>query len=165
MEISLIAAVAENNVIGGGNAMLWHIPEDFKYFKSVTIGKPIIMGRKTFDSIGRPLPGRLNIVITRQTGWVADGVTVAPSLEDAIKTAEKTEASEAMVIGGAQIYAAALPFATTIYLTHIQKGYTGDAVFPPVDVTAWREVSRDLGQDCAKVGTHYEFTVYKRITP
>jgi dihydrofolate reductase len=165
MEISLIAAVAEHNVIGGGNAMLWHIPEDFKYFKSVTIGKPIIMGRKTFDSIGRPLPGRLNIVITRQTGWAADGATVAVSLEDAIKIAEKTGASEAMVIGGAQIYAAALPFATTVYLTHIQKVYTGDAVFPALDPNVWQEVSRIKGQDCAQIGIDYEFTVYKRIMP
>jgi dihydrofolate reductase len=165
MEISLIAAVAENNVIGGGNAMLWHIPEDFKYFKSVTMGKPIIMGRKTFDSIGRALPGRLNIVITRQVGWMAEGVTIAASLEDALKIAEKTDTSEAIVIGGAQIYAAALPFATTVYLTHIQKVYTGDAVFPALDPNVWQEVSRTQGQDCAKVGIDYEFTVYKRITP
>jgi dihydrofolate reductase len=165
MEISLIAAVAENNVIGGGNAMLWHIPEDFKYFKSVTMGKPIIMGRKTFDSIGRALPGRLNIVITRQVGWMAEGVTIAASLEDALKIAEKTDTSEAIVIGGAQIYAAALPFATTVYLTHIQKVYTGDAVFPALDPNVWQEVSRTQGKDCAKVGIDYEFTVYKRITP
>jgi dihydrofolate reductase len=165
MEISLIAAVAENQVIGGDNAMLWHIPEDFKYFKAITMGKPIIMGRKTFDSIGRALPGRLNIVISRNLSWTAAGVTVVTSLEEALKIAEETGISETIVIGGAQIYATALQIATTIYLTHIQKAYTGDAVFPMLDVNAWQEVSRTQGQDCAKVGIDYEFTVYKRITP
>jgi len=108
MILSLIVAAAENGAIGKDNQMLWHIPEDFKYFKAVTMGKPIIMGRKTFESIGRPLPGRLNVVITRNETWQADGVTIVPSLEAAITAAEMDatakNAAEIMIIGGAQIY-------------------------------------------------------------
>ncbi len=161
--VSLIAAHADNRVIGDGNKMLWHIPEDFKYFKATTMGKPIIMGRKTFDSIGRPLPGRPNIVITRNTCWKAEGVTTALSLDEALKMAETYGASEAMVIGGAQIYAQALPIATTLYLTHIHNVYTGDAVFPELDSTQWREITRNRGQDCTTAGVEYDFVVYKRL--
>lgn len=163
IKISLIAAVAANNVIGEGNAMPWHLPEDFRHFKSVTMGKPVLMGRKTYESIGKALPGRPNIVITRNPGWSAPGVTTANSLEDALKQAENMGAAEAMVIGGAQIYATALPFATSVYLTHIHKVYNGDAVFPALPSGAWREVSRQRGQDCAQAGMEYDFTVYERI--
>ncbi|NBX66274.1 MAG: dihydrofolate reductase [Proteobacteria bacterium] len=164
MKISLIAAVSENNVIGDGEKLLWHIPEDFRYFKSTTMGKPIIMGRRTYDSIGRPLPGRLNIVITRNSDWKADGITTAASLEEAIKTAEKQNVSEIFVIGGGQIYAQALPFATSVYLTLVQGVYTGDVRFPALDPKVWQETSRKKGTDCDKVGMNYEFIVYEKVS-
>ena len=110
MKVALIVAVSENNVIGRDNQLPWHLPEDLQYFKSVTMGKPILMGRKTYDSIGRPLPGRANIVITRDPNWTAEGVIVVNSLEDAMaegaQACNATESDEIMVIGGAQIYTA-----------------------------------------------------------
>jgi len=162
-EIALIVAQAQNRVIGGDNKLLWHIPEDLKRFKALTTGKPIIMGRKTYDSIGRPLPNRTNIVITRQQGWKTDGVTVVNSLEDAFKTAKTLGSEEVMVIGGAEIYKAALPFATSVYLTQIQKAYDGDALFPVLDQSEWQETSREKGAQCAESGIEYEFIKYQRI--
>ena len=160
--ISLIAAIDQNRVLGDGEKMLWHIPEDFKYFKATTMGKPIIMGRKTFDSIGRPLPGRPNIVITRQTDWQAEGAEVVNSLEDAIKKAESYGIDEIMVIGGGQVYAQALQSATRVYLTQIQGVYNGDALFPALPSADWQEVSRKHGTECDKVGVSYDFVVYER---
>lgn len=162
--IALIAACAENRVIGGNNQLLWHIPEDLKHFKALTLGKPVIMGRKTFDSIGRPLPNRPNIVITRQQGWTAGGVTVAHSLEDALKTAQKLDAREIMIIGGAQLYAQALPFATRVYLTLIHKVYDGDALFPELIQSEWRQTDRKKGVECLTAGMDYEFITYERTT-
>jgi len=160
--ISLIAAIDQNRVLGDGEKMLWHIPEDFKFFKATTMGKPIIMGRKTFDSIGRALPGRPNIVITRQADWTAEGVSVANSLEDAIKKAESHDIPEIMVIGGGQIYAQALQSATRVYLTHIQGVYNGNALFPALPPAEWQEVSRQHGTECDKIGIRYDFVVYER---
>lgn len=164
MKISLIAAVSENGVIGDGEKLLWHIPEDFKYFKATTMGKPIIMGRRTYDSIGRPLPGRLNIVITRNADWKADGVTTATSLEDAIKIAQNQNVDELFIIGGGQIYAQALPFATSVYLTLVQGVYNGNVRFPALDPAVWQVASRKKGTDCDKVGLNYEFIVYEKVS-
>ncbi len=163
LRISLIAALADNRVIGDSNRLLWHIPEDFRHFKATTMGKPVVMGRKTYDSIGKPLPGRANIVITRNPAWGADGVTAVPSLEQAFEIAKKNGADEVFVIGGAQVYAQALPFATTLYLSHIHKTFYGDAVFPPLGMQQWRETDRRVGQDCAANGLEYEFVTYQRI--
>lgn len=160
--IALIAAQAENRVIGGDNKLLWHIPEDFRHFKSLTMGKPIIMGRKTYDSIGRPLPKRPNIVITRQKDWQAEGVIAAGSLAEAFKLAESFGPEEIMVIGGAGIYAQALPFATTVYLTHIHKAYDGDALFPELPAKDWRETERRKGDESPD-GLTYDFITYQRI--
>ena len=156
-EISLIVAMADNRVIGGDNKLLWHISEDLKRFKALTIGKPVVMGRKTYDSIGRPLPNRPNIVVTRQEGWTAPGVTAVTNLEDALKTAGNLASGEIMVIGGAQIYAQALPFATRVYLTHIHKAYDGDARFPELPQSEWKETERQKGEG------DYEFITYQRI--
>ncbi len=126
--------------------MPWHLPEDLKRFKRITVGKPVIMGRKTFESIGRPLPGRHNIVLTRQAGWRADGVTVAPNLAEAIAAAgldPRTRAEVIMVIGGADLYAQALPFATRIELTEIHAAPDGDTYFPELDPARWRETFRE----------------------
>lgn len=142
MLVSLIVAKARNDVIGRDGGLPWHIPEDLKFFRKVTMGKPVIMGRKTYQSIGRALPGRLNIVITRNRGWRADGVTVVDGLPAALQAAKAAETEEAMVIGGEEIYRAALPFAHRIYLTEVDLEVAGDACFPPIDTADWAEVHR-----------------------
>ncbi|MGE5504679.1 MAG: dihydrofolate reductase [Actinomycetota bacterium] len=145
MKVALIVAVAENGVIGVDNRLPWHIPEDLKWFKRNTLAKPVIMGRKTWDSIGRPLPNRPNIVLTRQPGWSAEGAHVVHGLGEALELATSLapDAPEAMVIGGAVLFAEALPLAARLYWTEVHRAYGGDAVFPAFDRTAWREVSRE----------------------
>ncbi|CAA7623528.1 dihydrofolate reductase [Magnetospirillum sp. SS-4] len=143
--LAIIAAVAANGVIGRDNALPWRIPEDLKWFKRHTLGKPVIMGRKTWDSIGRPLPGRPNIVVTRQADWRAGGAHAAHSLDGALALAARLapEAAEAMVIGGSILYAEALARASRFYLTEIGRAYDGDARFPDFDRAAWRESVRE----------------------
>jgi dihydrofolate reductase len=137
--LSLIVAVAENGVIGRDNALPWHIPEDLRYFKQVTSGKTVIMGRKTFQSIGRPLPNRTNIVISRDPGFTAEGVLVAHSLDEALG---KAGDGEAVVIGGSSLFDEALKKADRFYLTEIHRAYEGDVHFPAWNREAWRESSR-----------------------
>ncbi len=142
--LSLIVAAAANGVIGRANRLAWHIPEDLRYFKRVTMGKPLVMGRKTFQSIGKPLPGRPNIVVTRDPAWTADGVEVAHCLEQALALAEGLAGGgEVMVIGGAQLFNAALALAERLYLTEVHRNYEGDVFFPRPDPASWREVSRE----------------------
>ena len=148
MKIALIVALAENRVIGCDNQLPWHLPEDLAHFKRVTMGNPIIMGRKTFDSIGRPLPGRANIVVTRQADYRPQGVSIAASLEEALELARTVEmegvngvADEIMIIGGEQIYRLALPLADRLYLTRVAAEVPGDALFPAIDADQWREVA------------------------
>ena len=144
--VALIVAMANNRVIGRNNALPWHLSEDLKYFKRVTLGKPVIMGRKTFESIGRPLPGRANIVVSR-SGFVAENVRVVTSLDEALQLADSIAtidgAEEVMVIGGAELYAHALPLAQRLYLTLVDAEVAGDAWFPDFDEAAWREVARE----------------------
>jgi dihydrofolate reductase len=140
--ISLLVAVTENGVIGRDSAMPWHLPDDLKHFKALTLAKPVLMGRKTFDSIGRPLPGRTNIVLTRTPGWSVPGVTVVPDLDAAIRAAGP--APELVVAGGAQVYELALPRATRIYLTRIHAVIAGDTRMPQIADAEWRETSREL---------------------
>ncbi len=141
MIISMVVAKAENGVIGRDGDLPWRIPADLKYFKAITMGKPIIMGRKTYESIRRPLPGRKNIVITRDRAWRADGVAVAHSLEEAVTEAGAVK--ESMIIGGAEIYRQALAQTGRIYLTEVHTTPDGDTVFPAIDTTEWRETSRE----------------------
>ena len=147
VKLSLIVAMAENRTIGRDNELPWHLPDDLKYFKSVTMGKPIVMGRKTFDSIGRPLPGRLNIVITRDDSWEHTGVQCAASLQQAMTLAAEYAPDtddgikEVMVIGGEQIYRAAIDLADKLYITRVQAEVEGDAFFPEYDETQWYQVS------------------------
>lgn len=141
--IALVVAMAENRVIGRGNALPWKISEDLRFFKKITMGKPIIMGRKTYQSIGRPLPGRTNIVISRDPDFSAEGVKTAPDLETAIKLAKLESPEEIMIIGGAQIYALALPMAQRIYLTEVHEKIEGDAWFPDYNAAEWRETARE----------------------
>lgn len=135
--ISLIVALDKNRVIGLNNAMPWHLPGELQYFKETTMGKPIIMGRKTFESIGRPLPGRRNIVITRNAQYDAEGIELAYSLEEAIKLAGDVE--ETMIIGGQQIFTESLPLADRLYITEIDYAFEGDTYFPAYE--GWQKVS------------------------
>ena len=145
LPLSLIAALGENRVIGVDNSMPWHLPGDFKYFKATTLGKPIIMGRKTWDSLGRPLPGRLNIVVSRQPDLLLEGAEVYPSLEAAVIRAEEWAKAqgvdELMLIGGAQLYAQGLAQADRLYLTRVALSPEGDAWFPEFDLNQWKLVS------------------------
>lgn len=166
MKLSLIVAAAQNNVIGRNNELPWHLPQDLKYFKATTLGKPIIMGRKTFESIGKPLPGRTNIVVTRQTDWHFAGVLVANSVTAAIEMAEQFRneqhklADEVMVIGGAEIYRHALPLATKVYLTRINVDIEGDAFFTELSEQDWMKVSEIPGDIDAAIS--HKFLVYER---
>jgi dihydrofolate reductase len=159
--INLIAAVASNGVIGGGNALLWRLPEDLQRFKQLTLGSPIIMGRKTFESIGRPLPGRYNIVVTRNPAWTTEGVDTRLSLDDALAAAAQAE--EIFVIGGAEIYALALPRADRLLLTELHQAFEGDAFFPPWPREQFIETARQPQQSAA--GWRYDFVDYLRRTP
>jgi dihydrofolate reductase len=138
--LSLIVAVAENGVIGRDNALPWHISEDLRYFKQVTSGKTVIMGRKTYQSIGRPLPNRTNIVVTRDPAFVAEGVLIAHSLKEALAGAGD---GEAVVIGGSSLFEEALTLADRFYLTEIHRAYEGDVHFPAWDRSAWQETARN----------------------
>lgn len=163
MDIALIVAVANKGVIGADNQLPWRLPEDLRYFKQKTLGKPVIMGRKTYQSIGRPLPGRANIVVTRQPHWSAHpDLRVAGGLEEAIALAAEAmpEATEAMVMGGAEIYRQALPLAQRIYLTRVELEVPGDAHFPPLAPENWRQVSCVLGEGSAPL--KHRFLVFER---
>lgn len=144
-KISIIVAAAKNNIIGRDNTLIWHIPQDLKHFKKTTMGKPVIMGRKSYESIGKPLPGRRNIVISRNTGAVINenGPYFFSSIEAAIEDAGKTETDEIFVIGGGEIYRQSLPLADRIYLTRVEKDYEGDAYFPDLNPHEWHTVSKD----------------------
>ncbi|MEB6588913.1 dihydrofolate reductase [Pseudomonas asiatica] len=167
LPLSLIAAHAENRVIGIDNSMPWHLPGDFKYFKATTLGKPIIMGRKTWDSLGRPLPGRLNIVVSRQAGLELAGAEVFSSLEQALVRAEQWAlekgVDELMLIGGAQLYGQALEkgLVSRMYLTRVELAPEGDAWFPEFDQGQWKLVSSEAQAEEGKPGYHFE--VWDRV--
>ena len=141
--ISLVVAMDRNRLIGRDNALPWRLPADLKQFKAITLGKPVIMGRKTYESIGKPLPERHNIVVTRNAAYAAPGCTVVTSVDAALAAAGA--APEVMVIGGAQLYAAFLPRAQRIYLTRVEADFEGDAWFPEWDAQEWHEISRSAG--------------------
>jgi dihydrofolate reductase len=138
--LSLVVAASENDVIGRDNALPWHLPADLKHFKAITMGKPIVMGRKTYDSIGRPLPGRLNIVISRNRALRIPGVEVVGSFDEAL--ARAGNAPEVAVIGGAELFRSALPLARRIYFTRVHANVEGETKFPQLDPKQWREVDR-----------------------
>ncbi len=139
--ISLIVAVSKNGIIGNKGRLPWHLPADLKRFKQLTMGHPILMGRKTFESVGKPLPGRTNIVITRQPDFQACGATMVHSLKEALLLCENEK--EVFVIGGAEIYRQALPFADRIYLTRINQDFKGDTVLFEIDPAVWKETFRE----------------------
>jgi dihydrofolate reductase len=140
-EVTLIVAVADNGVIGRGNALPWHLPEDLKRFKRITMGKPIIMGRKTFESIGKPLPGRLNIVMTRAIDYRREGVTVVHDVADALRAADA--AKEIMIIGGSDLFRLFLPRATRAHITRVHGDVTGDVYWSALDEREWSVVDRE----------------------
>jgi dihydrofolate reductase len=166
MKVALIAAFAQNLVVGINNSLPWHLPEDLKYFKRTTSGKAIIMGRKTYESIGRPLPNRTNIVISRNPDFSAEGVVMVASIEEAIKHAESVNTingvDEVMIIGGAAIYQASLPMADRLYLTHVHANVEGDAYFPKVDFDQWKEVAREDFNKDESNPYDYSFSVYDK---
>ncbi len=166
LKLSVIVAVAENGVVGNNNALPWHISADLKYFKQTTLGKPVVMGRKTFESIGRPLPGRTNIVISSRRDYAADGVTVVNSLQRALDYAAEVAlidgTEELMVIGGATIYGAAIPLADRLYVTEVHASVTGDAYLRDIDWSCWREISRERQEAVAPNPYDFSFVVYER---
>lgn len=166
MRKALMVAMARNRVIGRNNKLPWYLPEDLRYFKQVTLGKPIIMGRKTYESIGRPLPGRLNLVITRDRNWQQDGVTVVHSLEEALQQAEHQTlidgCGEVVIIGGSQIYAEALPVVDRLYITEVHAEVEGDTLFPVVDWHHWEESAREDHSASDNNPHDYSLVVYDR---
>ena len=161
--ISLLVAATENGVIGRDNGMPWHLPDDLKHFKALTLGKPVLMGRRTFESIGQPLPGRANLVLTRTADWSMPGVTVVPDLDGALRAAGS--APELVVAEGAQVYALALPRAARIYLTRIHAVIDGDTRLPDIDFTQWREISRQLHPVDARHPYAMSFVTLDRLSP
>jgi dihydrofolate reductase len=158
--VSILVATDERGAIGRDGGLPWHLPEDLKRFKALTMGKPIVMGRKTWESIGRPLPGRHNIVITRQPGYLATGATVVDSLDAAISVAGDT--AEVCVIGGAEVYRLALPRAGLIHLTRIHARVPADTYFPELDAAQWREVDREDRPADEKHAYAYSFLELRR---
>jgi dihydrofolate reductase len=156
--VFLVAAVAANGVIGARGKLPWHLPEDLKHFKALTLGHPVIMGRKTWESLGRALPGRENIVVTRAAGYQAPGASVAASLDAALALC--IGESVAFVIGGAALYAAALPIADGLVLTEIHHDFEGDTHFPVFDRKAWRETQRK--SQAGANGLRFDFVLYER---
>ena len=161
MNVTLIAAMAENRVIGKDNQLIWHFPEDLKHFKQLTSGHHVIMGRKTFESVGRPLPNRTNIIITRQSDYKAEGCLIAHSIEEALAMVKDDEMP--FIVGGAEIYKQALAFADGIELTIIHGEYEGDSYFPEFDLSIWKLARGEKKEADAKHIHPYEFLTYKKI--
>lgn len=166
VDLAIVAAVAENGTIGRLNDLPWRLPEDLKYFKRVTMGHPIVMGRNTFESIGKPLPGRTNIVVTRNERWQVDGVEVAHSLDEALTLASQCACnmgvSSVMVIGGADLYRQVLPLVKWLYFTEVHAEVEGDAFFPELDYSQWSELARENFKADNNNPYAYSFVTLKR---
>ncbi|PQA60506.1 dihydrofolate reductase [Siphonobacter curvatus] len=157
--IHLVVAVAENGAIGKDNQLLWHLPDDLKQFKKLTSGHTVVMGRKTYESIGKPLPNRTNVIITRNENYEAPGCIVVSSLEEAIRTE-----SDVYIIGGAEIYQQALPLTDRIHLTEVQASVEGDTFFPKLDSAEWHELSRETHPTDEKHTYAFDFVELERST-
>lgn len=162
MKIALIAAAAENDVIGRDNDLPWRLPDEFRHFKRTTEGHHVIMGRRTWESRGTPLPRRTNVVVSSRVDFVAPGASVVRSLADALALAEAAGETEAFVIGGTALYAEALPLADTLYLTRVHGEFEGDATFPSFDLGAWIEVSRERHEIDDRHAFAWTIFVYER---
>jgi dihydrofolate reductase len=165
MSIALIAAISQNRVLGKDNQLVWHLPKDMRFFKTKTMGYPVIMGRKTFESFGNPLPGRTNIVITRNPAYRAEGAIVVASLDEALTEAAKYHTDTVFIAGGAEIYRQALSVADTMYLTHIHAEVEGDAFFPEFSETDWQPASRESVSADDKHAYPFDFVTWKRVKP
>ncbi|SDG06331.1 dihydrofolate reductase [Chitinophaga filiformis] len=162
MTLSIIVAASENNVIGINNHLPWHLPVDMKYFKDTTMGKPIVMGRKSFEELGRVLPGRPNIMITRQQGYTAEGLYVVPSLEAGIEKAKTFGTEEIFITGGGEIFKMALPIIDRLYLTRVHAEVTGDTYFPEFDPRGWKLVKNERHEKDEKHAYALTFQVWER---
>jgi dihydrofolate reductase len=165
MKISLVAAIAENGVIGKNNDLPWHLPDDMKFFMETTKGHYVILGRKNYESLPKkyqPLPNRTNVIVTRQSGYHAPGCLIVNSIEEAILVARDNGEREAMVIGGSEIYALSLPFADRLYLTEIKAAVDGDVTFPKFDKTEWKEISRVHHSQDARHAFAFDFVLYEK---
>jgi len=163
MIISLIVAASENNAIGKDNQLLWNLPNDLKFFKNKTWGMTVLMGRKTFEAVNRPLPGRINIVITTQEGWTAPDVWVAKDLDDALKQAATTNCKEIFIIGGGQIYKQSMDIADRIYMTRVHADLDGDTFFPSIDEGKWKLVDHTDFTADNKHAYAYSFQTWEKI--
>ncbi len=161
MKTSLIAALASNGVIGRDGGLPWHISEDLKYFKRLTMGKPVVMGHKTYESIGKPLPGRNNIVVTRNPELELEGATVVHGLDEALAVAASLGAEETFVIGGAELYKLALPKVDRMYLTYVHQNFEGDTFFPEFDPDDWTELEHE-DHFSEQAGLEYSFVTLER---
>lgn len=160
-KLAIVVAISENNAIGKNNQLLWHLPADLKHFKEITTGHTIIMGRKTYDSIGKPLPNRRSIVITRNTALAIEGVDMVTSVNEAIELCKHDE--EAFIIGGAEIYQQALAFTTRIYLTRVHQSYDADAFFPELNPNTWKEINSVSYPADEKNNVAYTFSTLDRL--
>lgn len=163
MIISIIVAKSENNVIGKNNDLVWHLPADQKYFRETTMGHYVVMGRKTFESLNKPLPGRTNIVITRNPEFRAEGCVIVHNLDEAIEFCKKNRQQEIFILGGGEIYRQALPFTQKIYITEVKGVFDGDTFFPPLNPDDWKEVSREFHNTDEKHAYEFDFVVYERV--
>lgn len=163
MILSAIVAISNNNVIGKDNELPWYLPADLRYFKKITIDHPVIMGRKSFEAIGNPLPKRTNIVITRDPYYLSSNILIAHSLGEAINLARETSPEEAFIIGGAEIFEIALPHLDRLYITEIHADFDGDTFFPEWDRTEWNLVSQEAHRSDKKNEFDYSFKIYERI--
>ena len=161
VSLSIISAMDENRLIGQRNALPWHLPADLAFFKRTTLGKPVLMGRKTYESIGKPLPGRRNVIISRDTGYRAEGCEVCCSIDQAMQLVD--DVPEAMLIGGASLYTQTLDLADHLYITEIKAVFEGDAWFPKIDPMRWQETWREEHTADEKNPYSYAFVKYTRI--
>jgi len=164
MVITLVVAAANNNAIGKDNRLLWHLPNDMKYFKNVTWGMPVVMGRKTFEALGKPLSGRKNIILTRQDGWQPAGTIAVKNFDDAIFLVEEMDVKEMMVIGGGEIYHSVLDRSNRIHMTRVDAVFEdADTFFPAIDPATWHLVSQKNHEADAKHKFNYSFQVWEKI--
>ena len=162
MTISLVVAASENNAIGKNNQLIWHLPNDLKFFKNTTWGFPVIMGRKSFESVNKPLPGRTNIVITTNPDWKVETVIVVKNLKDAIQKAAETNSKQIFIIGGGEIYKQSMDIADSIYITRVHADLEGDTFFPEIDKSKWKLTSNQDFEADEKHAYSYSFQIWKK---
>ncbi|MGK2864406.1 MAG: dihydrofolate reductase [Chitinophagaceae bacterium] len=163
MIISLVVAASNNNAIGKSNKLLWRLPNDMRYFKNVTWGMPVVMGRRTFESLGKALPGRKNIVLTKKTGWKADSVIPVNNFDDAVFLVKEMDVKEMMVIGGGEIYQSVFDKASRIHMTRVDSEFEADTFFPAIDPGIWELVRQKNYESDAKHAYNYSFQVWEKI--